>query len=121
MQKLQIMIVPQRRPSRKQRSGSPRQSQSPEPSRFCAQRRPKRRKTSPGGHPEHVALVEGDELKFAEAEDMVRQIVGHDMSCLWSPLGRDVRRLVDDAGESMNWFERVGFVVNIKALWRKDE
>ncbi|RYP32904.1 hypothetical protein DL767_004994 [Monosporascus sp. MG133] len=75
----------------------------------------------PGAWAGRAVGLAGDELTFAEAADIFRRIVGHGMPRLWAPLGRGVRWLVDDAGKSMDWFERVGFGVDIDALRREDE
>ncbi|RYP47995.1 hypothetical protein DL768_006042 [Monosporascus sp. mg162] len=75
----------------------------------------------PGAWAGRAVGLAGDELTFAEAEDIFRQIVGRDMPRLWTPLCRGLRWLVDDAGKSMNCFERVGFGVDIEALRREDE
>ncbi|KAK6069801.1 NmrA-like family protein [Seiridium cupressi] len=58
----------------------------------------------------------GDELTFGEAREMFKRSLGYDMPVNWTWLGRTVRWAVEDAGQSMQWFEDVGFGVDLVAL-----
>lgn len=61
----------------------------------------------------------GDDLSFEEANTIFKRNVGYEMPQIWNVAGRGIRWAVDDAGRSMDWFEKVGFGVDIVAL-RKD-
>lgn len=63
--------------------------------------------------------IAGDELTFAEADEVFRSIVGSGMPRLWNIPSLALRWGVEDARMSMGWFERVGFGVDINALRRE--
>lgn len=58
----------------------------------------------------------GDELTFGEASAIFKRTVGYEMPQTWGLVSRGVRWAVNDAGKSMEWFEDVGFGVDIEAL-----
>ncbi|CAJ2501312.1 Uu.00g041650.m01.CDS01 [Anthostomella pinea] len=58
----------------------------------------------------------GDELTFDQAREVYRRTMGHEMPRTWTVVGRVVRWAVAEAGDSMKWFEDVGFGVDIAKL-----
>lgn len=60
--------------------------------------------------------IAGDDLTFGEANEMFLKIVGYAMPRTWDVVSRGVRWGIDDASKSMDWFEKVGFAVDIEAL-----
>ncbi|CAO2657039.1 Nn.00g058420.m01.CDS01 [Neocucurbitaria sp. VM-36] len=63
--------------------------------------------------------IAGDDLTFQEGNAVFRKVVGYDMPKTWGLMSRGVRWGIDDASKSMDWFERVGFGVDIEMLRRK--
>lgn len=63
--------------------------------------------------------IAGDELTFAEADEVFRSIVTSGMPKLWNIPSQALRWGVEDARMSMEWFERVGFGVDVDALRRE--
>ncbi|KAF2867641.1 nucleoside-diphosphate-sugar epimerase family protein [Massariosphaeria phaeospora] len=60
--------------------------------------------------------IAGDELTFAEANAVFREVVGYDMPRTWALVSWGVRWSVEDARKSMRWFEDVGFGVDGSVL-----
>lgn len=63
--------------------------------------------------------IAGDDLTFQEGNAVFLKVVGYEMPKTWGLMSRGVRWGIEDANKSMDWFERVGFGVNIEALRRK--
>ncbi|CAI6338678.1 unnamed protein product [Periconia digitata] len=60
--------------------------------------------------------IAGDELTFGEADAIFHNILGYSMPRIWSMPSHALRWGVEDARSSMDWFEKVGFGVDIQAL-----
>jgi uncharacterized protein YbjT (DUF2867 family) len=60
--------------------------------------------------------IAGDELTFSEANEVFRRVMQYDMPRNWRLMSWGIRWGVDDARKSMQWFEDVGFGVDINAL-----
>ncbi|KAJ1323710.1 NmrA family NAD(P)-binding protein [Microdochium nivale] len=58
----------------------------------------------------------GDDLTFAQASDAYQRVHGHAMPKTWDVVSRGVRWVVADARQSMDWFEREGFGVDMQVL-----
>ncbi|KAH7024719.1 uncharacterized protein B0I36DRAFT_331951 [Microdochium trichocladiopsis] len=60
----------------------------------------------------------GDDLTFQEADGAYKRVYGHEMPRTWGLLSRGVRWAVADARQSMDWFEKEGFSVDMELLGR---
>lgn len=60
--------------------------------------------------------IAGDELTFGEADVIFQRVMGYRMPRTWDVVGRLLRWGVDDAAKSMDWFEKVGFGVDMEGL-----
>jgi uncharacterized protein YbjT (DUF2867 family) len=58
----------------------------------------------------------GDELTFGDADDTFKRTVGYEMPQTWGLVSKGIRWSINDAARSMEWFENVGFGVDIQAL-----
>ncbi|KAF9881010.1 NmrA-like family protein [Colletotrichum karsti] len=58
----------------------------------------------------------GDEISFAEAEETFERVVGRRMPQSWGFVAHAVRWASEDAGRSMEWFEREGYRADIAKL-----
>ncbi|GJC81930.1 hypothetical protein ColLi_04768 [Colletotrichum liriopes] len=58
----------------------------------------------------------GDEISFAEAEEVFQRVVGRTMPQTWGGVGRVVRWAFEDAGRSMEWFEGEGYKADVEKL-----
>jgi uncharacterized protein YbjT (DUF2867 family) len=61
----------------------------------------------------------GDELTFAEADEVFRKVVGKELPRTWTLVGRGALWAVDEAKKSMDWFQAVGFGADIVSLRRE--
>jgi uncharacterized protein YbjT (DUF2867 family) len=60
--------------------------------------------------------IAGDDLTFNQADAIFQSVLGYPMPRVWNIPSRALRWGVDDAGKSMDWFEKVGFGADIQAL-----
>ncbi|KAH9241435.1 hypothetical protein K456DRAFT_29877 [Colletotrichum gloeosporioides 23] len=70
----------------------------------------------PDGWGGRAIALAGDEISFAEAEETFEKVVGRAMPQTWTVVGRAVRWAVEDAGRSMDWFEKEGYKADIEKL-----
>ncbi|KAK5054588.1 hypothetical protein LTR84_001479 [Exophiala bonariae] len=62
----------------------------------------------------------GDELTFQDADAVFRRVTGQPLPRTWSLVGQAMRRFIEDARSSMEFFERQGFGADIISL-REEE
>ncbi|KAJ4344871.1 uncharacterized protein N0V89_012615 [Didymosphaeria variabile] len=65
---------------------------------------------------ERAVGIAGDELTFSQADDIFHKVRGYKMPRIWDMPSRAIRWGVDDAGKSMDWFEKEGFKVDMNVL-----
>ncbi|KZL67979.1 nucleoside-diphosphate-sugar epimerase family protein (NmrA-like family protein) [Colletotrichum tofieldiae] len=69
-----------------------------------------------GGWANRTLGLAGDEISFAEAEEVFQRVVGRTMPRTWGGVGRVVRWAFEDAGRSMEWFEGEGYKADIEKI-----
>lgn len=62
----------------------------------------------------------GDEMTLQEADNVFRRVTGHPLPRTWSFIGQAMRRFVEDARSSMEFFEKEGFHADIASLRREE-
>ncbi|KAJ4287533.1 hypothetical protein N0V90_012236 [Kalmusia sp. IMI 367209] len=65
---------------------------------------------------ERAVGIAGDELTFSQADTIFQTVCGYKMPRIWDMPSRALRWGVDDAGKSMDWFEKEGFKVDMEVL-----
>ncbi|OBR10966.1 NmrA-like family protein [Colletotrichum higginsianum IMI 349063] len=58
----------------------------------------------------------GDEISFAEADEVFHRVVGRAMPRTWAGVGTVARWAFEDAGRSMEWFETEGYKADVGRL-----
>ncbi|KAH8646895.1 nucleoside-diphosphate-sugar epimerase family protein [Xylariales sp. PMI_506] len=61
----------------------------------------------------------GDELTFAEANEIYKKVSGQEMPRNWPIVSQGIRWVVSEANQSMEWFEKAGFKVDLNLLRRQ--
>jgi len=62
----------------------------------------------------------GDEMTLQEVDEVFRRVTGHPAPRTWSIIGYAMRRLIEDARSSMDFFEKEGFRVDIASARREE-
>ncbi|WYZ38714.1 hypothetical protein EsH8_III_000628 [Colletotrichum jinshuiense] len=71
---------------------------------------------APGEWADRALGLAGDEVSFAQAEADFERVVGRPMPKTWGVVGRAVRWAFEDAGRSMEWFEKEGYKADVSKL-----
>ncbi|KAL0943827.1 NmrA-like family protein [Colletotrichum truncatum] len=70
----------------------------------------------PGKWAGKALALAGDDISFGEAEETFRRVVGKEMPRTWGFVGHAVRWAFEDAGRSMEWFEKEGYKADVEML-----